>query len=119
MKLIASLLIASALCWGQGAAACKPSSLHIPGAEYPCVHPDNRATFRVVAPDAHKVQVRVAGQGFDMVKGGEGAWTVGATQAASARRALETRATAAMAIAGARRRGSAATANLDPVGGGP
>lgn len=79
MKLIASLLIASALCWGQGAGPCKPSSLNIPGADYPCVHPDNRATFRVMAPDAQKVQVRVAGQGFDMVKGNEGAWTATTT----------------------------------------
>ena len=57
---------------------CKPSSLNIPGAPYPCVYPDHRVTFRLVAPDAQKVQVRV-GKNFDMVKGSDGAWTVTTT----------------------------------------
>ena len=58
-----------------GADDCKPSSLNIPGAKYPCVYPDGRAKFRVMAPDAHQVQVGI-GKPYDMVKGDDGAWTV-------------------------------------------
>jgi enterochelin esterase family protein len=59
----------------QPSADCRPSSLNIPGAPYPCLHPDNRVTFRVVAPDAQKVRVRL-GQGFDMSKEADGLWYV-------------------------------------------
>ena len=52
------------MCWGQAPDDCKPSILNIPEAKYPCVFPDNRTTFRVIAPDAQKVIVR-HGQGFD------------------------------------------------------
>ena len=64
--------------WGQPPADCKPNSLNIPGAPYPCVYPDNRVIFRVVAPDAQKVRVRL-GQGFDMSKGPDGLWYVTTT----------------------------------------
>ena len=57
----------------QPPADCKPSALNIPGAPYPCIYPDNRVTFRVAAPDAQKVRVRI-GQGFDMSKGPDGLW---------------------------------------------
>jgi len=77
MKIIALVMLGGAFCWGQ-ADECQPSTLNVPGAQYPCVHPDRSATFRLVAPDAHKVQVRV-GQAFDMVKGADGAWTVTTT----------------------------------------
>ena len=66
-------LFASGLCWAQPPADCKPSSLNIPGAPYPCVFPDHRAMFRVNAADAQKVRVRV-GAGFDMTKVGDGLW---------------------------------------------
>ena len=77
MKMGALALMVCVAGWGQ-ADGCKASSLNIPGAQYPCVYPDKRATFRVVAPDAQKVQVRV-GKGFDMVKGDGGAWMVTTT----------------------------------------
>src|SRR5437016_6232259 len=54
---------------------CKPSSLNIPGAPYPCVHADRRVTFRVSAPEAQKVQVRLGGA-HDMTKGSDGLWMV-------------------------------------------
>jgi enterochelin esterase family protein len=57
----------------QPPADCKPNSLNIPGAPYPCIHPDNRVTFRLAAPDAQKVRVRL-GPGFDMSKGPDGLW---------------------------------------------
>jgi enterochelin esterase family protein len=66
------------MCFGQATDDCKPSTLNIPGAQYPCVHPDRRATFRVMAPDAQKVQVKV-GKTFDMIKGSDGAWIVTTT----------------------------------------
>ena len=32
------VLLGCGLCWGQAPDECKPSSLNIPGAPYPCVH---------------------------------------------------------------------------------
>jgi hypothetical protein len=68
-------LLGCGACLGQGTDDCKPSSLNIPGAPYPCVYPDRRITFRVAAPDAQKVQVRLGGT-HDMTKGQDGLWTV-------------------------------------------
>ncbi len=65
--------LTSGICWAQPPAGCKPSSLNIPGAPYPCIFPDHRAIFRVSAPDAQKVRVRV-GAGFDMAKQADGLW---------------------------------------------
>jgi len=66
-------LLASGVCWAQPPADCKPSSLNIPGAPYPCIFPDNHAMFRVAAPNAQAVKVRV-GAGFDMTKEADGLW---------------------------------------------
>jgi enterochelin esterase-like enzyme len=80
-------VVAATVCVGAGtwtgtgaqpAADCKPSALNIPGAPYPCVYPDNRVTFRVAAPEAQKVRVRI-GPGFDMAKGPDGLWYVTTT----------------------------------------
>jgi len=64
--------------WAQPPADCRPNALNIPSAPYPCVLPDNRAIFRVVAPDAQKVTVRL-GKGFEMSKGADGLWYVTTT----------------------------------------
>ena len=67
------------VCWWQQRpreqppADCAPNALNIPGALYPCVHADRRVTFRVAAPDAQKVQVRLGGA-HDMTKGQDGLW---------------------------------------------
>jgi enterochelin esterase family protein len=61
-------------CWGQATDDCKPSALNIPEAKYPCVYPDNRAMFRVVAPDAQKVRVSLGG-GLELTKGPDGIWS--------------------------------------------
>ena len=58
---------------GTASGRLQAKSLNIPGAPYPCVYPDNRVMFRVVAPDAQKVRVRL-GQGFDMTKAPDGMW---------------------------------------------
>jgi enterochelin esterase-like enzyme len=78
MRTLVLVLLGCGLCWGQTKDECKPSALNIPGALYPCVYSDHRATFRLVAPDAQKVQVKV-GKDFDLVKGDDGAWTVTTT----------------------------------------
>ena len=75
MKLTIFVLFGCALCWGGVAGDCTPSSLNIPGAPYPCVHPDRRVTFRVAAPDAQKVQVRLGGT-HGMTRGEDGLWMV-------------------------------------------
>lgn len=75
MKLFVLALLGSGLCLGQGTGECQPSSLNIPGAPYPCVYPDHRVAFRVAAPDAQKVQVRLGGT-HDMTRGADGLWTV-------------------------------------------
>ncbi len=75
MKIVALVLFSGALCWGQAADECKPSSLNIPGSPYPCIYPDHRVAFQVTAPDAQKVQVRLGG-GHDMTKGADGVWSV-------------------------------------------
>ena len=62
----------------QSADDCVPSALNIPEAKYPCLYPDHRALFRVIAPDAQKVRLRI-GPGFDMTKGPDGIWSVTTT----------------------------------------
>ncbi len=75
MRLVFFSLIVCGMCLGQVTDDCKPSSLNIPGAPYPCVYPDHRVTFRIAAPDAQKVQVRLGGS-HDMTRGEDGLWTV-------------------------------------------
>ena len=64
--------------WAQGTDDCVPSTLNIPEAKYPCLYPDHRVLFRVVAPEAQKVRIRM-GPGFDMTKGPDGIWSVTTT----------------------------------------
>lgn len=73
MRLAIFALLNIGVCLAQPE-GCVPSALNIPGAPYPCVHPDRRVSFRVAAPDAQKVQVRLGG-GHDLVKGADGLWT--------------------------------------------
>lgn len=75
MRTILLALLACGLCWGQGPEGCKPSSLNIPGSPYPCVYPDGRVSFRVTAPEAQKVQVRLGGT-HEMTRGADGFWGV-------------------------------------------
>ena len=59
--------------WAQPPADCAPNALNIPSAPYPCIFPDGRVMFRVIAPDAQKVTIRL-GPGVDMSKGSDGFW---------------------------------------------
>lgn len=74
MKYLALTVLGAIASLGQAAEECKPSSLNIPGAPYPCVYADRRVAFRVAAPDAQKVQVRLGGP-HEMTKGEDGLWT--------------------------------------------
>ncbi len=67
--------VCAAPTWAQPPADCRPNALNTPNAPYPCIFPDNRVTFRVAAPEAQKVRVRL-GPGFDMNKGPDRLWYV-------------------------------------------
>jgi len=66
------------LAWAQPPADCTPNALNIPSAPYPCIFPDGRVMFRVIAPDAQKVTIRL-GPGFEMSKAADGFWYVTTT----------------------------------------
>jgi enterochelin esterase-like enzyme len=74
-KAFVLIILACGMGWAQTAEDCKPSALNIPGAPFPCVYSDGRVAFRVAAPDAQKVQVRLGGA-HDMTRGSDGLWTV-------------------------------------------
>lgn len=61
----------------------RPASTNVRGAEYPRVHPDGRVTFRIYAPEAHKVLLQPGGADnglgpgpYEMVRDEEGNWSV-------------------------------------------
>jgi len=68
-----ALLSVCAPALAQPPADCKPNALNIPSGPYPCAFPDNRVLFRVAAPDAQKVTVRL-GPGVELTKGPDGLW---------------------------------------------
>lgn len=51
------------------------ASTNVRAAKYPRILPDNRATFRIKAPDAQKVQIDL-GKKYNMVKDDDGYWEV-------------------------------------------
>jgi enterochelin esterase-like enzyme len=62
---------AAAVCWGQAPPDCKPNPLNIPEAKYPCIFPDNRVMYRVIAPDAHTVRIG----NLNLTKGPDNIWS--------------------------------------------
>ena len=75
MRLLIVPLLACAALLAQPADDSKPASTNVQGAEYPRVHADLRVSFRLKAPDAKKVQVKL-GKDYDMVRGDDGVWSV-------------------------------------------
>ncbi|HWB85397.1 MAG TPA: alpha/beta hydrolase-fold protein [Bryobacteraceae bacterium] len=74
--------LASACCWAQSASDCQPAPSNRAGAAYPCLHSDLRVTFRINAPDAHKVMVSTnnsdSGMGkvpVNLTREADGAWS--------------------------------------------
>jgi len=61
---------------GQQVAGSKPASTNVPGQEYPRINPDLSATFRVQAPGAQQVEVRVGGGTYAMTRDTAGFWLV-------------------------------------------
>ena len=72
---ILAFFLVGGLCRARAADDCKPSTLNIPGAQYPCIYPDNRVTFRLMAPEAKQISVRL-GRKYDMTRGTDGMWSV-------------------------------------------
>ncbi len=70
------VLFAASLGWAQGADDFKPASTNVMGAAYPRVDSASRAQFRIKAPDAVSVNLRIGGgQSIDLVKQPDGFWT--------------------------------------------
>jgi 1,4-alpha-glucan branching enzyme len=53
----------------------QPASTNVPGAEFPRIDDQNRAIFRVEAPEARKVQLDLV-KVYNMEKDENGVWTV-------------------------------------------
>jgi enterochelin esterase family protein len=61
----------------------RPATSNVPNAQYPRVHPDNRLTFRLTAPNAQKVQLQPGGADnglgkgpVDMTRDEKGVWSI-------------------------------------------
>jgi len=74
----ATLLIplACGLAVAQPADDSKPAASNIMNAQYPRIHPDLRATFRLDAAGARSVQVSIGHGKYDMTRGADGLWYV-------------------------------------------
>lgn len=76
--LIFSLVLV--VCFGSAgllaAGDSKPAITNIEDEQYPRVDSERRGTFRVKAPDANSVRLRIHRSFYDMTKGDDGMWTV-------------------------------------------
>lgn len=61
---------------GQAVPEGIPAQTNVPEMKYPCVDASSRATFRIKAPEANKVQVDICGKKWDMNRDSEGVWSV-------------------------------------------
>ena len=75
MKTLLWFVLAGTLCQAQPTDDSQAAATNIQGAPYPRVHADRSVTFRIQAPEARKVQVRLGGT-FDMTRGDDGVWSV-------------------------------------------
>jgi len=69
--LILLALGTAGLCWGQAPPDCRPNPLNIPEAKYPCIFPDNRVMYRVIALNAQSVHVG----NLELTKGPDNIWS--------------------------------------------
>jgi enterochelin esterase-like enzyme len=76
--IIFSLMLITALAFGQSVDDFQPAISNVASSPYPRVYRDRRATFRLAAPDAAKVQLAgaVTSEPLDMTKSPDGVWTV-------------------------------------------
>jgi enterochelin esterase-like enzyme len=66
--------LACGLGMAQSADDSKPASTNVLNAQYPRIHPDLRATFRLKAPDSHSVEVLIGHGRYEMKKAEDGLW---------------------------------------------
>jgi enterochelin esterase-like enzyme len=77
------MLAAAGWAFAQAAETPVPAASNVMNAQYPAVFADGRATFRLRAPNAMRVQLQPGGSDnglgllpYDLVKGTDGVWTV-------------------------------------------
>ncbi len=78
ITLVSVLLIVSSSCTGQVVqypADSQPASSNVRGAEYPRITTDLKVIFRIKAPEAQKMQIKLD-KIYDMVKDDHGFWTI-------------------------------------------
>jgi len=68
------MLCACGLACAQTGDVSVPAVTNVLNAQYPRIHPDLRATFRLDAPEAKKVQVAIAHGTYDMTRAADGLW---------------------------------------------
>ena len=66
--------IACGLAWTQPADDSKPAASNVLNAQYPRIDSGLRATFRLNAPEARRVQVLIAHGTYDMTRAADGLW---------------------------------------------
>lgn len=76
IRSILLLTLTPLLGWTQPAAEGVPAASNVPNAQYPRIHDDLRATFRLTAPGAQKVQLSVGGGKHDLTRAADGLWYV-------------------------------------------
>ncbi len=74
-KALLFVVLSAGLCSGQGDDS-KPAASNVMNAQYPQIHSDLRATFRLRAPDARSVQVSIGGGTYAMTRAEDGLWYV-------------------------------------------
>lgn len=74
-QLVFLAIFASAVFGADQMDDSKPATSNVMGSQYPRVHADLRASFKLQAPDAQKVQLNVGGAKYDMKKGEDSNWT--------------------------------------------
>jgi enterochelin esterase-like enzyme len=67
-------LVACGPAWAQPADDSKPATSNVLNAQYPRIHADLRATFRLKADGAQKVQVVMGRSRYDMARAEDGLW---------------------------------------------
>lgn len=77
MILATAPALLSGICRGQSADSFQPAATNVPNAEYPKIDADSRIEFRIKAPDAKTVEVKVGAiASIPLVRGDDGVWTV-------------------------------------------
>lgn len=75
--LIAVPVLAIGQSWSQTTNNYQPAITNVPDADYPRIDAEGRVQFKIKAPDAKTIEVKVGAEpGVPLVKGDDGIWTV-------------------------------------------